>query len=82
MLIEQHRLRPLTEDRLAAVAHEALSAFLSAAQKHETAAYVERRRHLDAALTAINQVRYVRHGSDAFGFRDYNPEPARRPRCW
>jgi hypothetical protein len=82
MLIEQHGLRPLTEERLAAVAHEALDAFLAAAQDHDTAGYVERRKELDAALTAISQLRYLRHGSDVFGFPDYNPEPARRPKWW
>lgn len=82
MLIEQHGLRPLTEERLAALAHEALDAFLVAAQDHSTAGYIDRRRELDAALTAIEQLRYLRHGTGVFGVPDYNPEPARRPKWW
>jgi hypothetical protein len=81
---DQERIdeEPLTEDRLAAVAHDALAAFISAAQDHDVSGYVGRREELDAALTAINRLRYLRHGSDVFGSPDYNPEPARRPRWW
>jgi hypothetical protein len=81
-LIEHHGLQPVTEVRLAAVAHDALDALLQAAQEDDTAAYVARQRALDASLTAVHHLRFLRHGSGALGFKDWNPERPRRPRWW
>jgi hypothetical protein len=81
-LIEQHGLRPVTEVRLAAVAHDAIDALVAATQEDDTKGYLARRRELDAALTSIHHLRFLRHGSGALGFDDPAPQPPRRPRWW
>lgn len=81
-LIERHGLHPVTEVRLAAAIHDAVDALTEAARGDDTGAYLARRRGLDAALTAIHHLRFLRHGSSALGFEDLNPGPARRPRWW
>lgn len=81
-LIEFHELLPVTEVRLAAVAHDAVEALIGAAQGDDNPAYLRRRRELDAAVTAVHHLRYLRHGSGALGFEDPSPEPPRRPRWW
>lgn len=75
-LIEQHELRPVTEVRLAAVAHEAVDALIEAAHGDDTQAYLARRRELDAALIAVHHLRFLRHGSGALGFDDPSPQSA------
>jgi hypothetical protein len=46
----------------------------------DTAAYLERKKELDAALIAVHHLRYLRFGSGELGFRDTDPEPPRRPK--
>lgn len=81
-LIESHALDPVTEVRLAAVAHNAVDALFEAAQGGDTNAYLARRHELQAVLTAVHHLRFLRHGSGALGFEDPDPEPPRRPRWW
>jgi hypothetical protein len=80
LLIEEYGLRPSTEERLAAVAREAADALVTAAGAADTAAYLDRRREFRAAATAVQHLRFLRHGSGALGFRHaLNPRPAPRP---
>ena len=81
-LIESHGLRPVTEVRLANVAHDALQGCLEAAEVDASAVYAARRRDLDTALTAVQHLRFLRHGWAALGYEDDDDEPARRPRWW
>lgn len=80
MLIEERGLRPRTELRLAAVAHDAVDALIEAAQETDTAIYLERKRELTEAIVAVHHLRFLRQGSGALGFQNLNPEPAPRPR--
>lgn len=80
LLIEKYGLSPSTEDRLAAVARHAADALVIAAGEANTAAYLDRRREFLAAATAVQHLRFLRHGSGALGFRhELNPLPAPRP---
>ena len=81
-LIERFGLHPLTEQRLAAVTHSAVDALLQAAEENDTTSYVRRKRELDAALTAVQHLRFLRHGSSGLAFEDPDAEAPRRPRWW
>jgi hypothetical protein len=80
-LIGLHDLSPSTEERLAAVAHRALAAFLQAASGPTTPAYVERKRELDAALEVVQHLRFLRFGPTEIGIRGFlDADPPRRPK--
>jgi hypothetical protein len=81
-LIELHGLQPVTEARLASLAHDAVNALVQAADDGDTGSYLQRTRELDAALCAVQHLRFLRHGSGALGFEDQSPEPPRRPKWW
>jgi hypothetical protein len=80
LLIERHGIDRVTEVRLGAVAQRALDAFLEAAAEADADAYIARRHELDAALTAVHHLRFLRHGSQALGLKVIPAEPPRRPR--
>jgi hypothetical protein len=81
-LIEKHGLVPRTEERLIGVATLALEA-LGGALNADATTYVSRRRQLDAAITSLEHLRYLRTGTDeSIGRRDLNPRHPQRPRRW
>jgi hypothetical protein len=81
-LIELHGLQPVTEVRLAAMVHEATDRLLGALYANDTVAYRNRKRELDAALLAVENLGYLRYGSVFFDVNDLSPQPARRPKWW
>lgn len=78
-LIELHDLRPRTEERLGALAQRALERVLASAREADTAAYVDRKRELEVALSAIQHLRYLRFGPAELGIKGFDPEVPRRP---
>jgi hypothetical protein len=81
-LIDRQGLRPVTEVRLAQVAHEALQALLTAAEDGDRPGYAVRERELNAALTAVRHLRFLRYGRPTLGYDERDDDPARRPRWW
>jgi hypothetical protein len=63
MLIREHRLKPSTEDRVAAVVGDAVDALIKAASLPDSRAYQTRRSELSAALDSVDQLHGLRnHG--------------------
>jgi hypothetical protein len=60
MLIRQHLLTPSTEDRLAAVARDAMDALIASASLPESRVYQRRKAELSAALESVDQLRKLR----------------------
>jgi len=60
MLIREHRLKPSTEDRLAAVARDAMGALIKCASLPDSRAYQRRKAELSAALDSVDQLRRLR----------------------
>jgi len=85
LLIEDHALQPVTEDRLEAQAHAAFAEYLDAARSPDQERYAEARRVLDRTVDAIHRLRRLRFGPAALG--EWYPEEivsgsAKRPRWW
>lgn len=81
-LIDQHDIRPVTEERLAKVARDALERLLKAAEDNDRVGYPAGERNLKAALTAVQHLRYLRYGRSVSNHDAGDEEPARRPRWW
>jgi hypothetical protein len=60
MLICEHRLKPSTEDRLAAVVGDAVDALIKAAFLPDSRVYQTRKAELSAALDSVDQLRRLR----------------------
>lgn len=78
-LIEVHRLTPSTEERLERVLIGAVRKMCEAASQEGTDHYLQAKRELDDAITAIEHLRYLRFGPQSLGIRGFGPETPRRP---
>jgi hypothetical protein len=78
-LIENYQLEPSTEERLEAVALEAVRNLSRAAAESAVPPYLQQKRDLEDALTAIHHLRYLRLGPQSLGVRGLESETPRRP---
>ena len=60
MLIREHRLKPSTEDRVAAVVGDAVDVLIKAASLPDSRVYRTRKAELAAALDSVDQLRKLR----------------------
>ncbi len=79
-LIETYGLKPSTEERLETVALEAIRNLHKAAAEPAVAPYLQQKRDLEDALTAIDHLRYLRLGPQSLGIRGLESETPRRPK--
>lgn len=77
VIIERHGLKPVTEDRLAVAAEDALRSTLQAARAGTPDEYSSARRALAVALERVDELRALRLGAQGEGDR-----PPRRPPWW
>lgn len=78
-LIEEYALRPSTEERIAAVAHQAVRDLGEIAERGSPQEYLQAKRRLGDAVEGIQHLRYLRLGPQSLGVRGLEPEPPRRP---